>query len=131
MAVTPGNITLPAAVAAGSWPTRTWRADPNTGRVSGFTDGVEAMAQAVDIYLHVERFRWQIYTPDLGHELDVLGRDYDTARVRLRAQVKEALSADSRITGVEDFRFSREGTEMACTFTVRTVFGDLESEVRV
>lgn len=131
MAVTPGNITLRTAVSAGSWPTRTWRADFNTGRVSGFTDGVEAMAQAVDIYLHVQRFRWQIYTPDLGHELDVLGRDYDTARVRLQAQVKEALSADSRITGVENFRFSRTGTEMTCSFTVRTVFGDLEREVRV
>lgn len=131
MAATPGNITMAQRISTGSYPTRTWYADRDTGRLSGLTDGLEAMAQAVDIALHVRRFHWQIYTPNVGHELDALGRDYDTARVRLQARVREALSADDRITGVEGFRFSREGDGLTASFTVRTVFGDLEAEVRI
>lgn len=131
MAVTPGNITIARTVSTGAYPTRTWYADPDTGRISGFADGLAAMKQAVDIALHVQRFHWQIYTPNTGHELDALGRDYDIARVRLQTRVREALSADSRITGVEEFQFSHEGDGMTVSFTVRTVFGDLNAEVRV
>lgn len=131
MAAIPGNSTMARRVSTGTYPTRTWYADRDTGRLSGFTDGLEAMKQAVDIALHVQRFHWQIYTPNTGHELDALGRDYDTARVRLQNRVREALSADDRITGVEGFRFSHEGDGMAAAFTVRTIFGDLEAEVRL
>lgn len=128
---TPKNISMGAEVSFGAYPTRTWRADPATGRLSGFTDGLEAMRQAVEIALNVRRFHWQIYSPNVGHELEILGMDYDTARVRLRAQIEAALSADSRIKSVEGYRFSREGDVMTAAFTVRTVFGDLQTEVRV
>lgn len=128
---TPKNISMGAEVSFGAYPTRTWRADPATGRLSGFTDGLEAMRQAVEIALNVRRFHWQIYSPNVGHELEILGMDYDTARVRLRAQIEAALSADSRIKSVEDYRFSREGDVMTAAFTVRTVFGDLQTEVGV
>lgn len=127
----PKHITMGAEVSFGTYPTRTWRADPAAGRLSGFTDGLEAMRQAVEITLSVRRFHWQIYTPNVGHELDILGTDYDTARVRLRAQIEEALSVDRRIQGVEEYRFSRDGDVMTAVFTVRTVFGDLQTEVRV
>lgn len=127
---TPEHITMGAEVSFGTYPTRTWRADPSTGRLSGFTDGLEAMRQAVEITLSVRRFHWQIYTPNVGHELDVLGMDYDTARIRLRAQIEEALSADRRIKRVEDYRSSRDGDVMTASFTVRTIFGDLKMEVK-
>lgn len=126
----PKNISMGASVSFGAYPTRTWRADPSTGRLSGFTDGLEAMRQAVEIALSVRRFHWQIYSPNVGHELDVLGMDYNTARVRLRARIEEALSADARIRSVEGYRFSRDGDVMTAAFTVRTVFGDLKMEVK-
>lgn len=131
MAATPSDISLGPAVSAGSYPTRTWLADRDAGRLTGLTDGLEAMAQAVDIALHVRRFHWQIYTPNVGHELEILGADYGWARVGLQAQVREALSADDRIIGVEDFQFSREEDRMTAAFTVRTIFGTLKGAVRI
>lgn len=131
MATLPETSLPRSRVSPGAYPTRTWRFDRDTGRLSGFTDGLEAMGQAVDIYLHVGRFHWQIYTPNVGHELDLPGRDYDIARIRLQNRVKEALSADARITGVENFAFTRDGSGMTASFTVKTVFGDLNTEVRL
>lgn len=126
----PKHVSMGAAASFGAYPTRTWRADPAAGRLSGFTDGLEAMRQSVEIALSVRRFHWQIYSPNVGHELEVLGMDYDTARVRLCAQIEEALAADRRIKSVEDYRFSRDGDVMTASFTVRTIFGDLKMEVR-
>lgn len=131
MAATPNNVSLGAEILPGEYPTKTWRRDPNTGRLAGFTDGLDAMRQAVEIALHVRRFRWQIYTPNVGHALGVIGEDFGIARVNLQAQIRDALAPDGRITGVTDFKFSQDGDGMTVFFVVRTVFGDLDSEVRI
>lgn len=49
-------------------PSLTWIADPVTHRIRGRGDGWEAVRQAVEIILHVERFRWQIYTPVIASD---------------------------------------------------------------
>lgn len=125
----PRGITLGTQVSAGGYPTRTWGIDTSTGRVVGFTDGAEAMAQAVEIALNVRRFRWQIYSPRVGHEIERAGDDFDTASVRLSAAAKDCLLADDRITGVTDFHFEQDGDAMTVSFTVQTVFGELSAEV--
>lgn len=53
-------------VTPGAYPTKTWRIDLATGRLSGVCDGLGAMTQAVEAALHVRRFHWQIYTPTWG-----------------------------------------------------------------
>lgn len=131
MAATPNNVSLGTEIFPGEYPTKTWRRDPNTGRLAGFTDGLDAMRQAVEIALHVRRFRWQIYTPNVGHTLGVIGEDFGIARVNLQAQIRDALAPDDRITGVTGFKFSQDGDGMNVSFVVRTVFGDLASEVRI
>lgn len=131
MAATPDGKMLGTRVSVGAYPTRTWRADRGTGRLSGFTDGLDAMRQAVDIALNVRRFRWQIYTPNVGHEFEAVGFDFETARIGLQAQIQEALAADERITGLEDFHCQRSGDGMYASFTVKTIFGDLAAEVRL
>lgn len=109
---------------------KTWRADPATGRLSGFTDGLEAMGQAVEIALSVRRFRWPIYGSNVGHQISAAGEDSGAARVALQAQVRDALSGDERITGVEDFTFAQSGDTLTAAFTVHTLFGPLGAEVR-
>ena len=41
-------------------PSLTWIADPVTHRIRGRGDGWESVRQAVEIFMHVERFRCQI-----------------------------------------------------------------------
>ena len=38
------------------WPGKTWRIDKQSGRIAGFADDWEAVRQAVEIMLHIERF---------------------------------------------------------------------------
>ncbi|WP_312637039.1 DUF2634 domain-containing protein [Oscillibacter sp.] len=129
MAMLPTGATLGMEVIFESYPTRTWHVDQNTWRVSGFTDELKAMAQAVQIALNIRRFRWQIYTPDSGHEIDAEGYGFETARVRLTNQIRDALLQDDRITDVADFTFTvPEPGSMVAAFTVKTIFGDLRTE---
>ena len=129
MATLPAGITLGMEVTFESYPTRTWHVDQNTWRISGFTDELKATAQAVQIALNVRRFRWQIYTPNSGHEIEVEGYGLETARVRLISQIRDALLQDDRITDVTDFTFTEtEPGSMVAAFTVKTIFGDLRTE---
>lgn len=129
MATLPTGITLGTEVTFESYPTRTWHVDQNTWRISGFTDELKAMAQAVQIALNVRRFRWQIYTPNSGHEIEAEGYGLETARVRLTSQIRDALMQDDRIKDVTDFTFTAsEPGSLIAAFTVKTIFGDLRTE---
>lgn len=129
MTTLPESITMGTEITFESYPTRTWKVDQNTWRLVGFTDELDAMAQAVEIALNIRRFRWQIYTPNAGHEIEAAGYDFAAARVRLTAQIREALLQDDRITDVLDFSFTEtEPGSVQVSFTTRTIFGDLRTE---
>lgn len=130
MSILPANAEIGEEVTFESYPTKTWKYDPATGRLSGFTDELDALRQTVEIILNIRRFRWPIYSGNVGHEMDAVGYDPDTAKVRLQTQIQEALLADDRITGVNDFSFldGQEPESMLVSFTVSTIFGDLRME---
>ena len=57
-------------------PSLTWIADPVTHRLRGKGDNYQAVCQAVEVIVNVERFHWQIYTPNFGTDLEgLLGSD--------------------------------------------------------
>ena len=66
MATTPVNTTDIQDITFESQPGLTWWRNPSTNRIQGTTDGLQAVAQAVEVMLSVERFRWQIYKPFSG-----------------------------------------------------------------
>ena len=57
------DIDLSQGVVFQDQPSLTWIADPATHRLRGRGDNYEAVRQAVEIIVNVERFHWQIYTP--------------------------------------------------------------------
>mgnify|MGYP000146370173 CR=1 FL=1 len=62
MAVLPENsIDLSGGVEFVAQPSLTWKIDRAAGRIAGTCDGYDAVKQAVEIILNVERYRWQIY----------------------------------------------------------------------
>lgn len=90
------------------------------------------MVQAVEIALSTRRFHWQIYTPNFGTIYDDLpGREFGLVCGEIRRRTLDALSADDRITGVEDFKFRQDGESVTASFMVKTVFGDVRQEVTV
>lgn len=113
-------------------PSKIWRIDRDTRRISGLCDGLEAVRQAVEIILNVERFAWQIFMPYSGRTFaGLIGQDAGYVGVELQRRVTDALTVDDRITGIRDFEFTARGDTLTASFTVETVFGDLPAGTEV
>lgn len=109
------------------YPSRTWSVDKETNRIDGVTDALPSVRQAAEIILHVERFRWQIYRTFSGVRLeDLIGQEADFVTAELRRRVKEALTADDRITGISGFSAVQEGDSLLVSFRVESVYGVTE-----
>lgn len=133
MAVLPeSNINLSYGVEFVQQPSLTWYINKSTNRIQGEIDGAEAVAQAVDIILNVERFRWQIYSPNSGMEWDgLIGQDPGYVASELQRRITDALSVDDRIRGISDFSYSVSGNSLTASFTVNTVYGSKQTTVGV
>lgn len=115
-----------------SRPSRTWIIDRNTMQVGYMDEGLEAVRQAVEIALNVERFQWQIYNTNFGNELEELvGDDADYIQSELPRMVNDALSVDDRVIDTTDYVFSVNGDSMTVSFTVNTVYGQLTEELLI
>ena len=115
-----------------SRPSRTWIIDRNTMQVGFMDEGLEAVRQAVEIALNVERFQWQIYNTNFGNELEELvGDDADYIQSELPRMVDDALSVDDRVIDTTDYVFSVNGDSMTVSFTVNTVYGQLTEELLI
>ena len=126
------DIDLRGGVIFQDQPTLTWIADPVTRRIRGRGDGWEAIRQAVEIIVSVERFKWQIYTPNFGTDYDgLLGTEPGYAASELQRRLEDAFLPDNRILGMKDFTWSFSGVSLSASFTVRTVLGDVESGLEV
>ena len=113
-------------------PSKTYRIDFDNGRISGFTDEIEAVKQAIVLILNTDRFRHMIYSWDYGSELkNVIGEDFDIAESEAKRYITEALTQDDRITAVSDFIFTKmtEKQTARISFTVETIYGTASGEV--
>ena len=133
MATLPEVIGFDTDIVIASQPSKTWIIDRNTMQVACMDDGLEAVRQAVEIALDVERFRWTIYSANFGSELDeLIGQDEALITAEIPRLVEGALSQDDRVVQVEDYIFTRTGPDsMHVSFTVRTVYGDLIEEMQI
>ncbi len=120
------NIDLSRGVVFQDQPSLTWIADPVTNRLRGRGDNWEAVRQAVEVIVHVERFKWQIYTPNFGTDYDgLLGTDPGYAASELRRRLEDAFLPDNRILGIKDYAYTFRDVSLTVTFTALTVFGDV------
>lgn len=133
MATLPEVIGFDTDIVIASQPSKTWIIDRNTMQVAYMDDGLEAVRQAVEIALDVERFRWTIYSANFGSELDELvGQDEALITAEIPRLVEGALSQDDRVVQVEDYVFTRTGPDSThVSFTVHTVYGDLIEEMQI
>jgi len=113
-------------------PTRTFKLNADTNTVTGFAAGLEAVKQAIYLILHTERYEYLVYSWNYGIELqDLFGEPISFVLPELKRRITEALTQDSRITGVDDFNFETSKNKVRTTFTVQTIYGEIESESEV
>ena len=133
MATLPEVIGFDTDIVVASQPSKTWIIDRNTMQVSCMDKGLEAVRQAVEIALNVERYKWTIYSANYGSELnDLVGEDEAYIIAEIPRLVEGALSPDSRVVGVDGYVYQKTDTNsMTVSFTVHTVFGDLVEGIEI
>ena len=109
-------------------PSRTYRLDMENNWIVGMTDGLEAVKQAVYLILNTERYWYPIYSWDYGVELNGLyGQPAGMVYPEIERCITEALMQDDRITGVDGFSFEKERGAVKVSFTVHSIFGDIDT----
>ena len=126
------NIDLSGGIIFQDQPSLTWIADPVTNRLRGRGDNWEAVRQAVEVIVNVERFKWQIYTPNFGTDYDgLLGTEPGYAASELRRRLEDAFLPDNRILGIKDYAYTFKDVSLTVTFTAQTVFGEVPGSMEV
>lgn len=111
-------------------PTHTYKMNLESNLIRGYTDGQEAMKQAIYKILNTERYQYVMYSWNYGIELlDLYGEPVSYVCPELERRITEALTWDDRIQTVDNFEFniSKKG-KILVTFTAHTVFGDVVAE---
>lgn len=111
-------------------PTHTYKMNLESNLIRGYTDGQEAMKQAIYKILNTERYQYVMHSWNYGIELlDLYGEPVSYVCPELERRIREALTWDDRIQTVDNFEFniSKKG-EILVTFTAHTVFGDVVAE---
>ena len=113
-------------------PNRTYKVELDKNRIKGYTDELQAVAQAVYFILGTERYQYVIYSWDYGVELlDLFGKPMPYVISELPRRIKEALTTDNRIMDVTGFTFEKNGRVLKTSFVVVSNAGDIPAEVEV
>lgn len=111
-------------------PTHTYKMNLESNLIRGYTDGQEAMKQAIYKILNTERYQYVMYSWNYGIELlDLYGEPVSYVCPELERRITEALTWDDRIQSVDNFEFNiSKKDEILVTFTAHTVFGNVVAE---
>ena len=113
---------------------KTYIWDKTNNRIKGFTNGIDAIEQAIYKMLSTERYQHIIYNFNYGVEFEALiGKDDLYIRADIKRRIEEALTQDDRIERIENFTFLSGGEKdsMVSTFDAITVNGGLNIEREV
>lgn len=101
--------------------------------VRGYAEKLEAMQQAIYKILNTERYQYVMYSWNYGIEtLDLYGEPVSWVCPELETRIRDALMVDDRILDVSDFEHDTSQKHVVyTTFTVHTVFGDVQAEKEV
>lgn len=99
-----------------------------TGRM---ITGVDAVKQWIRLCLEVPRYRYTQYPWTYGQDFeDMIGRTYSEGDLKpiLERMVNEALSLNSEIKSVTDFKVKKDNDHVTMSFRVSTIYGDADMQ---
>ena len=113
-------------------PSLTYALDIEHGRIRGMVDELESLRQSIYLILSVERYQYPIYSYNYGVELvDLIGQPKDFVMSEVKRRITEALTQDDRINSVDGFEFESTKNALIVTFTVHSIFGDIETKKEI
>jgi len=129
MALIPNSVaTIGENVEIVSQPTYTYYLDFAYNKIVRFTDGKEAIKQAILMILQVERYAYLIYDWNYGVEIeDLIGKDPLFVLAEIERRITEALLQDDRIISLSDFVVNQiNDNDFVISFTANTTEGDVD-----
>lgn len=115
-----------------SFPTKNFKLYTDKNRCLGFIDEIEALKQAIFLMLNIERYDHIIYSWNFGVELkDLFGKPTAFVLPEIKRRITECLVQDDRINSVDNFNFDVKKKKVHVTFTVHSIYGEIESEKEV
>lgn len=101
-------------------------------RLKGFTDEIDALKQTIYFILNTERYDYLIYDWNYGFQIkDLIGQNPNDILQTIQARISDALIQDTRITEVSNFSFDAIKNKVKTTFTIKSIFGDLQQEINI
>lgn len=104
--------------------------DFKSGQLTGeIVEGLEAIKVWVWLALQVPRYRYYAYTWNYGSEFeDLIGQGYSNGYIESesRRMTEDCLLINPDIQSISDFHVSVEKDTLTISFTVNTVYGDIE-----
>lgn len=95
-------------------------------------DDLEALTQHIYFLLNIEAGKFLIYGNDVGIEtIDLFGQPTSYVVAILESRIKETLTQDERIESVDNFEYELDHGKVHLTFTVKSIYGDIDSETVV
>ena len=124
------NTILSTNLEVKAQPSKDYKLHIERNTINGFCDELEAMKQIIYKILNTERYEYIMYSWNYGIELrDLYGEPVTYVCPEVQRRITEALVQDSRIESVDSFEFdTSEKRTVKVTFTVHTIFGNVESE---
>lgn len=109
--------------------------DLETGKLTGrVITGLDAIKQRVMIVFGTDRYYYNQYSWEHGHELnELIGKNYtlDYLKTEAKRMVEDALAPDEDIESVEDFDCEIVDETLVIRFKIVTIYGDEEVEINV
>lgn len=113
-------------------PTKTYKLNFETKRITEAIDGVEAIRQYVYKVLATERASFAIYGTDDGINYGVelqrfIGKPFSFISSDIERTISEALLQDERILAINDFEIGEPIDDtLTVSFTVSTLYGNIK-----
>ncbi|MGN0512734.1 MAG: DUF2634 domain-containing protein [Lachnospiraceae bacterium] len=103
--------------------------DFETGQLSGrMVYGLDALKVWIWIALGIDRYYYEQYSWDNGHELATLIGKATSAEDAVR-MITECLTQNEHILGIKDVDIEKEDEKFTIKFTVSTDLGDIEEVI--
>ncbi|HEX3077782.1 MAG TPA: DUF2634 domain-containing protein [Lachnospiraceae bacterium] len=113
-------------------PSKTFQIDFTNNMIGNSIDNLEAVKQAILLILSTERYEYLIFDWSYGFETkDLYGLPIGYTYPEIKRRLEEALTQDDRIESVDAFSFDKRKGAVHVTFTVHTIYGEVQTETEV
>ena len=92
-----------------------------TGASIDLSGGVEYVSQPSRTWFSYSGMEWE----------GLLGQDPGYVAAELQRRLEEALTVDDRVTGVKNFSYTVQGQALTASFTVSTIYGEMQASTEV